>query len=804
MVNEYCGWFLDAYPSAGQPGITLWVLGEDGRRRRFFQRFPLRIYAAASPARLRELGGYLRHHYGRRVRLTYTRRRHLLQPQLLPVLAIEVEHEPLLRQLFHRIKRPFSDVKFFDVNIRLLVRYAAAFDVFPLTRVAVAADEEGCVQRVVPLDSRWDPDLPTPGLRLLVVEPNTDPGYAHPTNLQLRYGETHWQIPVAGERQLLNLMRFILEKSDPDVILSGYGDGWTLPFLDNLARRHRLPLPLNRDPDQEVTRRPGVVFHAFGRTIHRGPQTFLHGRLHIDARNSMNWRNVGLEGIFETARLSGLPLQIAARNSPGAAIAAMLLITALKRELLAPWHKEQSEREKSVLELAHADKGGLIFPPVMGVHENVVEVDFSSMFPMVARVHNISPETVDNLRPEGAHDPLVGEAVDAEGSGLLPAALAPMLDKRLLYKQRLATMPPDDPQRPILEGRLKAQKWIGVVAYGRTKYKEETYARVEVHEAITRSARKSLVIAKITAEEMGFRFLHGYVDALYLQKPAGATQADIQKLLDEVVRRTQLPIVLEGEYHWMAFPSSRRNPRIPAANRFFGLKIGGGFKVRGIEARRNDTPALIARCQMELLTVLGAGRTSEQLRALLPQAVAQLQQQVRAIRRRAFDVQDFVVGVTLSRDIGQYKVKTAAVRAAVQLARVGKKVGAGHFVRYVYTLAQEGVTAWDLPQRPSAETLDVERYVELLLRAAFSVLQPIGVTDEMIRDWVLANAGYYGGPGYLPRPTGASWLPSLPLDACTGDKQNNGECLGHDPHPPFLGIPAGILAPKLANRVFKE
>jgi DNA polymerase-2 len=335
-----------------------------------------------------------------------------------------------------------------------------------------------------------------------------------------------------------------------------------------------------------------------------------------------------------------------------------------------------------------------------------------------------------------------------------------MLDKRLWYKQRLTELEPDDPRHATYSGRLKAQKWIGVVAYGRTKYKEDTHARVEVHETITNYARKSLVQAKIVAEDLGFRFLHGYIDALYLQKPPGTGPAEVQHLIDEIIRHTKLPIVLEGEYLWMAFLPSRRNPRIPAANKFFGLKVDGEFKIRGIEARRNDTPVIIARCQQELLDLLTEGRTLVELRALLPRAVALVQRQVRDIRRRAFDVVDLQVRLTLSREVNQYKVKTAAVRAAIQMMQAGKKVGAGDKVRFIYTLGRDRVTAWDPIHPPDPRTIDTERYIELLLRSVFTVLQPLDVTEEMIENWVMANAGYMGKPGVLA-PVEGERLPLL-------------------------------------------
>jgi hypothetical protein len=43
----------------------------------------------------------------------------------------------------------------------------------------------------------------------------------------------------------------------------------------------------------------------------------LFGRLHIDVQNAMMYDDYGLDGIWELARVSGLPLQVAARGLAG-------------------------------------------------------------------------------------------------------------------------------------------------------------------------------------------------------------------------------------------------------------------------------------------------------------------------------------------------------------------------------------------------------------------------------------------------------------------------------------------------------
>jgi hypothetical protein len=55
------------------------------------------------------------------------------------------------------------------------------------------------------------------------------------------------------------------------------------------------------------------------------------------------------------------------------------------------------------------------------------------------------------------------------------------------------------------------------------------------------------------------------------------------------------------------------------------------------------------------------------------------------------------------------------------------------------------VHAWDLPEAPNPAAVDLPRYRVLLLRAAATVFQPMGVAADTLQDW--AN----GAPVITPR-----------------------------------------------------
>jgi GNAT superfamily N-acetyltransferase len=46
--------------------------------------------------------------------------------------------------------------------------------------------------------------------------------------------------------------------------------------------------------------------------------------------------------------------------------------------------------------------------------------------------------------------------------------------------------------------------------------------------------------------------------------------------------------------------------------------------------------------------------------------------------------------------------------------------------------------------------LDAARYSELLLRAAGTMLEPFGISEDLLRQWLFSNAAYAAPPGRLP------------------------------------------------------
>ena len=753
MAETITGWLLDVYPN--ETNLTVWLIGEDGQRWRFFQDFSVSLYAAGPAARLRELWKWLA---GQPicVRLSRTQRRDvfsaaqvaetadptgmlrgglppplrfgdpllgqitpLMPPRpvqgMITVLKVEVLQPIRLDGLFRDMVAAFPELSYYDSDISIPLRYAACFDVFPLARCRLEVRGDTIVS-IVPLDTPWELDPQPAPLRVLSLEPDCDPAGAEPTAIQLSFGRWHYSLLLDKARPFLVGLRADLRRYDPDVILAAWGDTWLLPFLLKLSQENGVSLPLNRDESQTVLERKDRTYFSYGQIVYRGRQVLLRGRWHLDPHNLMLWGDYGLAGVLEMARVTRQPAQEAARLSPGTGISSMQFVTALQRGILIPWRKQQAETPKTAMDLLRADMGGMVYQPTVGLHRDVGGIDFVSMYPGIMVRFNISPEV-----PRAGTDlePGSGEP------GIIPLTLAPLLNKRLRLKSALLTLGRYDCRRPVYQALASAEKWLLVTCFGYLGYKNARFGRIEAHETVTAYGREALLRAKEAAEDMDFETLHMYVDGLWVKKPGCKTPADFEALLAEITERTGLPISMEGVYRWVVFLPSRLNERVPVANRYFGVFQSGEIKLRGIEARRRDTAPFIVETQLGLLEILAEAPDADSLPDVLPQAQAYARRQLQALRTGRVAVEKLLVSQKLSRELGAYSSPSPVARAVWQMQAAGKMVRPGQRVRFLYTLGKPGVTAWDGAGQPDIRSINLPRYRTLLQRAIQTILDPI-------------------------------------------------------------------------------
>jgi len=708
-MNEITGWLIDIYASP-EGGIKLWVICENGERICLRKNFAVTFYASGEFATLRRAWVYLR---DKNVNLARTRRTDLFAGER-DVLAITVPHPYELPKIFRDLSHEFPMLDYYDADIPLTLRFAAQTDVRLLSHCRFILDGE-LVCAIEALDSPWALNLCSIPLRILNLSPNIEPALGTPSKLMIKYDRVDYSLNLEPARSFILTLSAELSCFDPDLVLTDYGDTWLFPYL----RKHHQEFNPNRDLSIQMLVKRAMSYFTYGQVAHRGAQTHLFGRWHIDRQNAMMFGEHGMDGALEQARVTGLGIQEMARKSPGAGITAMQMLTALKSGVLVPLQKQQAESGKSLIELIRADRGGMIYQPMIGLHHDVAQIDFSSMYPSIMVNWNISPETVNCVATSDLASvvlkPLNMEKMSA---GLIPQTLRPLLDKRLKLKQLLLELDPRDCRVGALKARAAALKWLLVVCFGYLGYKNARFGKIESYEAVTALSRELLLQSKEIAEEMDFIVLHMYVDSLFVQKTGARHLSHFTPLLEKIAEQTGLSIALDGIYKWLVFPPSKRDLRVPVPNRYFGAFQNGEIKARGIALRRHDTPKYIADTQMGILKILSNANNPREKKY---EAQEYMRNKVSLLKECRIPIEDLVISQTLSRPVDSYRVLSPTARAARQLQAHGKNVQPGMQIRYVHIYDGDGVHAWGAGD-VERKMVDVKQYLRLLKRAEAEVI----------------------------------------------------------------------------------
>src|SRR5919197_5841459 len=188
---------------------------------------------------------------------------------------------------------------------------------------------------------------------------------------------------------------YVFEKN-PDIVvcLGDYDDGKVLRFLFSRAKKIGFDLKLGRGDDR------------------------IKGRICISSsyRKAKYFDEFGFAGLIERARFGFLPLEMAAKYSTNRLIDSRNCFEVIQRDFVIPsrYNSNNHEHIRTVEQIVSADKGAMIISPQIGLHENVLALDYDSEYANLIVNHNLSYETVSLSEENG------GKVVLQTNKGLLP------------------------------------------------------------------------------------------------------------------------------------------------------------------------------------------------------------------------------------------------------------------------------------------------------------------------------------------------------------------------------------------------
>ncbi|MFZ0514441.1 MAG: DNA polymerase domain-containing protein, partial [Candidatus Nitrosopolaris sp.] len=572
----------------------------------------------------------------------YERITDIKRSEILKLTLVDSTKALLLARMIESIygDNIFCKIRLYNVDLSPAQSYFYEHDIFPLAFCKVVVSNGSSLGWHLN-DSVWSTNYKVPHFKSIHLKINTKkersiPKYTDKIRsivITVAGDSETIEIQSESEIDMINeLTKEVVGKFDPDFIFTDNGDSFDFPYLIHRAEENDIKenLILGRESSKPLKKpvKKGISYFSYGKTYFKPTAVKLLGRIHIDINNSFIYNDSGLEGLYEIARICRMPLHTAARASIGKCLSSLQFYYATKKEILIPWKPTLAEHFKTYEELLVADRGGFIFEPEIGVHENVAEFDFVSLYPNIMLKKNLSAETIKcSCCPNSRlRVPELDYNICEKKIGIIPTSLKIVLDKRAKYKELNDVASPK--LKAIYKTRQSSLKWILVTSFGYLGFNNAKFGRIDAHIAVCAFDRQILLQAVKIAEIYGFEVLHGIVDSIWVKKKGGSNNNYTKKqyyeecleLKQSIEKETGFAISFESIYKWIVFVHSKikNHHNLPVPNRYFGVFEDGILKLRGIEERRHDTPPLLSRCQSEILELMATGNNINEVKTLMP------------------------------------------------------------------------------------------------------------------------------------------------------------------------------------------
>jgi len=460
-----------------------------------------------------------------------------------------------------------------------------------------------------------------------------------------------------------------------------------------------------------------AILRKFGMLNHSNPRP-LPGKLIID---SESFQDLGIGGLQEKSRFAHLPIGVVANWGPARVIDSRQCYEATKRHILIP--RSRTGSASNVLtakEIAYTDRGALILSPRVGLHENVAELDFESLFPAIIIKHNVSYETVS------------AEGVIRSKEGFLAKLAEQFVERRLNFKHMKNCRQEGTPEFVEYEQRDALLKKLLVCLFGYSGSDLNRFGNVFAYREINRIGRETVVRAMNIALKNGFEVIYLDTDSIFVQRE-GASFDDFNQLAEKIAHETGFRMLVANHYRYLILLTQEADPEIEAARRFYGKLADGRVYYRGIELRRHDYPRFLKEYQQKLLeTLLEAETVSDITSKQLQIAIQLTQEALEVVQSGDMPVTELVISKVLRMPIERYRSLFPHVLAAAQLRQIKRPVRPGDSVDYVYVDMGQVNPMNRVAPAQFAYTYDRDKYAEMLLDVAESILGVFGFTRTQL------------------------------------------------------------------------
>src|SRR6478752_609708 len=415
--------------------------------------------------------------------------------------------------------------------------------------------------------------------------------------------------------------------------------------------------------------------------------------------------NLLMKLVIIISRISRMSIEDITRFGVNQWIRSMMFFEHRQQNILIPRREElQKKGTSSTLAIIKEKKyrGGLVVEPILGIHFNVVVVDFASLYPSIIKVHNLSYETVNCVHQSCKEDPkqkVPGTThwICKVNRGLTSLLIGSLRDLRVNYYKHLSKNKSITPEeRQLYNVVSQAIKVILNASYGVMGAEIFPLYCLPVADATAAIGRVTTTSTIERCKEIGIEVIYGDTDSLFLKNPSSNKVEEIS-----LWARTRLGVDLEidKQYRYVVFSELKKN--------YLGVLTDGTVDVKGLTGKKSHTPPFIRNAFYEILSILSKVDSEKDFESAREKIKNIIQENARNLESQKIPLSDLSFNVMVNKSPEKYGKKTNSgstrataldgkdkdfdtykgipqhIKAAKLLVDVGKDVKAGDVISYV-------------------------------------------------------------------------------------------------------------------------
>ncbi len=461
--------------------------------------------------------------------------------------------------------------------------------------------------------------------------------------------------------------------------------------------------------------------------------------------------NLLMKLIIIIARISRMSIEDITRFGVNQWIRSMMFFEHRQQNIIIPRRDELLQKGTSSTTAIIKEKkyrGGLVVEPELGIHFNVVVVDFASLYPSIIKVHNLSYETV-NCPHESCRDNQLNHIegtshwICRKKRGMTSILIGTLRDLRVNYYKNLSkdnTLTKDDKQ---LYGVIsQAIKVILNATYGVMGAEIFPLYCLPVAEATAAIGRTTTMRTINKCKEDNVKVIYGDTDSLFLKNP---TIERLNSISNWAKQELGVDLEIDKRYRYVVFSSLKKN--------YLGVLEDGTVDVKGLTGKKSHTPPFIRKAFYEILNILKEVFSEKDFANAKTKIKKVVQTLAEDLEKRNIPLEELSFNVMINKSPEKYGIKSAStgnrtisldgkasdhnnikgipqhIKAAKQLVELGKELKAGDIISYVKTRTLDGVKPVSLVNKSE---VDNEKYLETMEATFDQVLSSLNLNFKSI------------------------------------------------------------------------